>query len=331
MFGKGEEVSTIDLPVIYKKPNYGHVVAAIMYSHDIEYMYKDLERMPGICPVCHSTISKIPNLEYRIKMQRDIGNTYDGFTIVNEKFKRFCQDQNINDVDFIPLPSSSGYYYFNSLKEFKINKEQTTIQYLGKHYCCGEPEWAGKYHIVSAEMLPKSANFICHFPLFTGDCYRKKKTLIVGLETARQMKAYGIRGMSFHREIYYNSNVNLAFNELREKVESWLNQLFVKYPVPETVTVFHFGIYDSRNGYNIYIHGCSEYDEQFDDWCNTDVYSPKDCEISISDISIKNLLYENFQKDIVSIVRQYISSNVSPLSNKIVAVGFDDGELTRIQ
>ena len=91
------------------------------------------------------------------------------------------------------------------------------------------------------------------------------------------------------------------------------------------------GIYDSRNGYNIYIHGCTEYDEQFDDWCNSDVFSPKGCEITISDISIKNLLYDNFQKDVVSIVSEYISSNLSPLSGKIVAIGFDDGELTRIQ
>ena len=42
----------------------GVVVAKTIEPYDIDHMYDDPDKMPGLCPVCHYTIEKIPNLDY---------------------------------------------------------------------------------------------------------------------------------------------------------------------------------------------------------------------------------------------------------------------------
>ena len=60
------------------------VVAKIISVPDTEYMY-DNENRPGICPVCHNTLEKIPDIHYKVAKKRaDILLTYDGYYIVTE-------------------------------------------------------------------------------------------------------------------------------------------------------------------------------------------------------------------------------------------------------
>ena len=68
----------------------GKVIAKELIGHDAEYMYHSVSEDPGVCPVCHTALEKIPNLDYRMhKKKGDVFYTYDGFCIVTEKFKSF--------------------------------------------------------------------------------------------------------------------------------------------------------------------------------------------------------------------------------------------------
>ena len=72
----------------------------------------DTSDIPGLCPYCHNTLEKIPNLEFRTQTRKDIVWTYDGFYIVSEKFKDFCEEQGLKELAFTPLKKSPGHYYF---------------------------------------------------------------------------------------------------------------------------------------------------------------------------------------------------------------------------
>lgn len=85
-------------------------------------MYDSEDETPGLCPVCHNVLKKIPNLDYRMEKKKgDVFCTYDMFCIVTEKFKNFCEDNGYEGLKFIALPKSPGYYYFESEKIFKID------------------------------------------------------------------------------------------------------------------------------------------------------------------------------------------------------------------
>ena len=108
----------------------GVVVAKTIEPYDIDHMYDDPDKMPGLCPVCHYTIEKIPNLDYHTATTKDIAMTYDGFFIVRDRFKRFCDEQGYENLTFIPLNNSSKHYYFMPNDIFPIDVKAYCILFM---------------------------------------------------------------------------------------------------------------------------------------------------------------------------------------------------------
>jgi hypothetical protein len=81
--------------------------------------------------------------------------TYDGFYVVSEKFKNFCEVQGFKDLTFIPLKKSPGHYYFEPQTTFPIDEENTIFEHTGEPCShCGKYSWFGgphriysKYHL----------------------------------------------------------------------------------------------------------------------------------------------------------------------------------------
>ena len=88
-------------PIVISDPD-GIVVAKEVLCYDIKHMYRKPLEMPGLCPVCHCTVEKIPNLDYYTSTDKDIAITYDGFYIVRDRFKLFCEKRGYEGLRFIP-------------------------------------------------------------------------------------------------------------------------------------------------------------------------------------------------------------------------------------
>lgn len=87
------------------------LVAKIAMGHDIAHMYSN-ENRPGTCPICHNTIEKVPDPLYKVpKKKGDMFYTYDGFCIVSENFKSFCDERVYPHLTFVALTKSMGYYF----------------------------------------------------------------------------------------------------------------------------------------------------------------------------------------------------------------------------
>lgn len=101
------------------------MVAKILGYYDMDHMYPNKFDNPGLCPVCHNTIEQIPDVMYKVcKKKGDVFCTYDGFTIVTEKFKQFCEDRKYPHLIFTPLVKSPGYYFFLPQDIYKLDYER---------------------------------------------------------------------------------------------------------------------------------------------------------------------------------------------------------------
>lgn len=174
------------------------VVAKEITGNDVEYMYDDLSKMPGVCPYCRSKYKSIPNLEYKPnKRKADTYCTYDDFFIVSDKFKTFCELNGYKDLLFVKL-HKSRYYFFEPQSVFKTNIYWHPFNELG-HWC----DMCKDYCEITGGVL-KDESFELDsddFILKTDRCYGsfewKSPSIIVGLKTMEKMKAFGLKGIYF--------------------------------------------------------------------------------------------------------------------------------------
>jgi len=185
---------------VYKPLPKGKVVAKILGGDDVEFMYDDKRQNPGLCPICHNALQKIPNLEYKIpKKKGDVFFTYDAFCIVTEKFKRFCETNKYEELTFTALPKSRGYYYFEPEKIFRVDVVKRRTEFIRKRECCGQydevigasPAYKAKDYYIPSD------DFICISDYWFGSYEQKSPEIIVGLKTAGKMKQAGISGIYF--------------------------------------------------------------------------------------------------------------------------------------
>ncbi len=171
----------------------GVVVARQLGCEDLRRSMYETDDLPGLCPYCHNTLEKIPNLDFRTRTKKDFVGTYDGFYIVSEKFKIFCDEQGFDNITFIPLKKSPGHYYFSPNTFFPVDYENTLFEHTGEP-CpkCGNYRWFGGPHrIYSNQLFTDNDNFIYRTKEYYGDKGRKFFLIIIGLKTARLMKERG--------------------------------------------------------------------------------------------------------------------------------------------
>lgn len=191
-------------PIVISDPD-GIVVAKEVLCYDIKHMYRKPLEMPGLCPVCHCTVEKIPNLDYYTSTDKDIAITYDGFYIVRDRFKLFCDKRGYEGLRFIPLKKSLRHFYFMPEKIFPMDKETTVTMHQGEPCSvCGNYIWTGTggHKIFSAIRWGEDDDFILRTDVFYTDKNTKSPLIIVGLKTARLMQEYGLKGFYFGN-IYY--------------------------------------------------------------------------------------------------------------------------------
>lgn len=174
------------------------VVAKYLSADDADCMYAGHDEIPCVCPYCHSRLKSVPNVEYRPKKRKsDIYFTYDCFYIVSEKFKCFCEENSYKNLIFIKL-KKSRYYFFEPQEEFKTYIFWEPFNTLG-HWCNHCKNYASVCGgILKDKSFDLTSNdYICRTDTYRGSFECKFPLIIVGLETMRKMKDYGLKGILF--------------------------------------------------------------------------------------------------------------------------------------
>lgn len=119
---------------------------------------------------------------------------------------------------------------------------------------------------------------------------------------------------------------------MQDKIDKWVRQLNKRVVISSDIIALNFGLFETTDGYCIYLSGSKQYDENDDDWaCNTDYKSDY---LLISNEECHEVDWKSFLNETTTIVihaLNNISSNDSIFSNRVITIGFDDGNLNRIR
>ena len=107
---------------------------------------------------------------------------------------------------------------------------------------------------------------------------------------------------------------------MKELILNWIKLLCIEEAPAESITALNFGVFESLNGFTLYLTGACDYDAEDDDWaCSLD-YEPKRKYLEIKVVEILASLLSNTK-----------IKESKLFYNRIITIGFDDGELLRIK
>jgi hypothetical protein len=119
---------------------------------------------------------------------------------------------------------------------------------------------------------------------------------------------------------------------MKEIIKDWIIQTVNSNSIPDEIIAFNFGMYETEDGYCIYLIGSKHYDKDDDDWACDEDFVPTN-NFLIIPFNDKKYDWDVFLNKIVDIISSLITTcpELSPLSSRYVTVGFDDGNLIRIK
>jgi translation elongation factor EF-G len=116
---------------------------------------------------------------------------------------------------------------------------------------------------------------------------------------------------------------------------NWLNRISKTEAVSDNIIAFNFGLFESENGYTIYLIGSETFDEEDDDWATNVDFEPKEKYFELNASLVKGKDWQKVLEVSEELVKEYLNSE--SLHNTIfkkaeaITTGFDDGELVRIK
>lgn len=173
------------------------MVAKIISGPDADEMYSYLknEKDPGLCKKCNTRLEMIPNPNYRVRIKgRDIQFTYDGFCIISERFKNFCELNDYPDLEFIPVKTKE-FYVLLPQGVYKMSHD-LGIQYYTKNACCNTFREVGCYNrlfVRDRNFVQENNDFIKRTSILYGSRSRKHYHIIIGIDTFHKMKEFGLK------------------------------------------------------------------------------------------------------------------------------------------
>lgn len=120
-----------------------------------------------------------------------------------------------------------------------------------------------------------------------------------------------------------------------QRLHEWVDNINKTERIDKSIIAFNFGLFESEEGFTMYLTGSKVFDEDDDDWATNMDFEPKQKYFSFGTVFLKDKDWEDILKYSENLVRTYIASEAFKTSifvqAKGIAVGFDDGDLTIIK
>jgi hypothetical protein len=97
-------------------------------------------------------------------------------------------------LTFVALTKSIGYYFFMPEDIYRLDCIRSGIQFIDKRDCCGSYDETIRSTLYKAsDFSMPTDDFICRSEYYFSSLGTKSPLIIVGLDTAVEMKVYGLR------------------------------------------------------------------------------------------------------------------------------------------
>ena len=188
------------------------VVAKILGGGDNNsFMYDTV--YPHCCERCHYATKQEINPNFRLARQRydvsfinlhpilkqyDISHTIDGYLIVSERFKQFCEEKTYQNVVFHSLLQEPDFYFLESSKIIPLDYARRNVDFHNLCPKCGRHEWvtgATPSYIQQGIVIEGSSFYRSEYDF--GDYNHKSPLIIVSLRMAKEMSMQKFKGLYF--------------------------------------------------------------------------------------------------------------------------------------
>ena len=150
----------------------------------------------------YSNIYDLNLIDSNFKMKNkkyNVACTYDGFTIVSEKFKQFCEQEGYTGLEFIILPNAPSFYWFKIHNVVEFDTKERETEFINYNEACkGYEEIIGATPVCLKNKIPLPDGFyrtdIC-FGSYAG----KSPLHLVGDDTMKKLKAVGFKEIFFQK------------------------------------------------------------------------------------------------------------------------------------
>lgn len=130
--------------------------------------------------------------------------------------------------------------------------------------------------------------------------------------------------------IYY-----LKYHVFDMTLINWIEKNIQVEKPDSSIAAYNFGLFESPEGYTIYLIGSKEFDADDSDWATVEDFTPKNKYYILPPAEYKDLKWDQAFAKVESIIKGFMKSETYKNSflakAKAVTVGFDDGDLVRLQ
>lgn len=123
--------------------------------------------------------------------------------------------------------------------------------------------------------------------------------------------------------------------QVDQRFHEWVDNINKTERIDKTIIAFNFGLFESKEGFTMYLNGSKVFDKNDNDWAVNMDFEPKQKYFSFGPELLKDKDWQDILKYAESLVQTYVKSEdfkTSIFAQAIaITVGFDDGELTIIK
>jgi len=121
----------------------------------------------------------------------------------------------------------------------------------------------------------------------------------------------------------------------KDQILNWIERINKSKKRNENIVAYNFGLFETAEGYTVYLTGSESFDENDDDWAANIDFEPKEKYLELPSTESKGKDWEEILNVIYKILTDYLQSESFRKSilkdAEVITVGFDDSDLIRIK
>lgn len=115
----------------------------------------------------------------------------------------------------------------------------------------------------------------------------------------------------------------------------WLAQICTTESPDDSIIAFNFGLFETENGYMVYLVGSSTYDEEDEDWATEEDFVPSIKYFELPPEEFRHLRFDVVQQKVKAKIEAFMQTDIFKQSFLFravaITIGFDDGNLELIK
>ena len=122
---------------------------------------------------------------------------------------------------------------------------------------------------------------------------------------------------------------------VKDVIEEWLKKIAATESLPQDIVAVNIGMFESDNGYGVYMCGFKEYDGEDDDWTCKPEYEPREKYLMLAGRGFESMVWETLLHQMILALKEILECGCESVRHffdgRIVTVGFDEDKLFRVK